>query len=234
MKRFLILSLLALFLNVFPSPDGHAAITDFFKYFTFSEEGVMKLWKEKLHKGKVEYKLAKAGNEAYVHAHSKAAASGIYYELDKKDHYNPTQRPYISWKWKVDKFLKKTDDPEWQEDDYPARVYVIFPAKVFIFSKCIEYIWDTPNSKHKEGDNSKSPLSSRIRFKILKVGAKEGWQFEERNVYQDYMELFGEEEVDDKIGAIAFMSDSDDTGSESIVYFDEMKIGYKTPIKPSP
>lgn len=201
------------------------AKADFLKYFTFSEAGVLNLWKEKLHKGKVEYKLLTEGSERYIAAHSKNAASGIYYEFSDNDHYNPTQRPYISWKWKVTKFPKKNKDAP--EDDYAARVYVIFPAKVFIFSKCIEYIWDDTLPT---GTVTKSPLSSRIKLFVLKNGVSQQWALEERNVFKDYMEAFGEEEVDDKIGAVAFMTDTDDTQSEGKAFFDEMKIGYTTPL----
>lgn len=201
-----------------PSPLQAAS---FLKYFTFSEKGVLKLWKEKIHKGKVEYKIIRKTEEAYVHAHSKQAASGIYYEFADNERYNPTQRPYISWKWKVNKFPKK--NPTEPQDDYAARVYVIFPANIFIFSRCIEYVWDDTLP---EGTIMKSPLTPRIKIFVLQKGEKSNWIQEERNIFEDYMKAFETDEVDDEIGAIAFMSDTDDTESEAITLFDEMKIGY--------
>src|SRR3989338_10338306 len=194
---------------------------NFFKYFTFSEKGVLKLWKEKIHKGQVTYKIIQKPEGTYVHAHSKQAASGIFYEFAESERYNPTQKPYISWKWKVNKFPKK--NPTKPQDDYAARVYVIFPANVFIFSRCIEYVWDDTLP---EGTLTKSPHTAKIKIFVIRNGKKEGWVQEERNVVEDYMKAFDEEEVDDEIGAIAFMSDTDDTESEAITLFDEMKIGY--------
>src|SRR3989338_8523963 len=98
---------------------------DFLKYFTFSEKGVLNLWKEKLHTGRVEYKIHTLASEAFVRARALKAASGLYYEIK----YDPRKRPYLSWKWKVDQFPNK--DPKFKEglrDDFAARIYVIFPA----------------------------------------------------------------------------------------------------------
>ncbi|HBQ22085.1 MAG: hypothetical protein A2Z91_03625 [Deltaproteobacteria bacterium GWA2_38_16] len=193
---------------------------DFLKYFTFSEANVLKIWKEKLYKGKVDYKIIKGPGQDFIQATAKNAASGIYYEFPDKEFYNPTSKPFISWKWKVNRFPKKEDE---KVEDFAARIYVIFPAKVFIFSKCIEYVWD---DKLAQGTRTKSSLSSRIQIFVLQNGKKEGWIQEERNVVEDYKQAFGEDEVDDKIGAIAFMSDSDDSETEGQSLFDEIKIGY--------
>ena len=65
---------------------------------------------------------------------------------------------------------------------------------------------------------------------FLRKGKKEGWMQEERNIAEDYMKVFGETEVDDEIGALAFMSDSEDTESETVARFDDIKIGYSQPL----
>ncbi len=198
---------------------------DFIKYFTFSERGVLKLWKEKILKGKVDYRIKEGPEGRFVQALSKQAASGLYYEIK----YNPRKTPYLSWKWKVDEFPKKVTDNKTQIDDFAARIYVIFPANIFIFSRCIEYVWDDVLP---EGAVTSSPLSSRIRVFVIRHGQKKGWVQEERNVFKDYLQAFGEEEeeFDDEVGAIAFMTDSDDTRSLARSYFDEVKIGYAKPI----
>src|SRR3989338_3669876 len=202
MKRFLLFILLC----IAGSPSLQAA--DFLKYFTFSEKGVLNLWKEKLHKGRVKYTVMQGDVGDHIKATSVKAASGIYYEIQ----YDPSLLPYLSWKWKVDRFPNKKKDQT--ADDFAARVYVIFPANVFIFSRCIEYIWD---DTLEEGSITKSPLSGRIKLFALRKGKKEGWIHEERNVFQDYLEAYGEdpEDFEDKMGAIAFMADTDDTNSQA-------------------
>ncbi len=217
---------LALMLIISFFSPAEAAAPEWLKYFTFSEKGVLRIWKEKLLKTKVDYKVINEPETGdYVRAIANVAASGIYYEIK----YNPKERPYLSWKWKVDQFPKKSAN----EDDFAARIYVIFPANIFIMSRCIEYVWD---SKLPEGTVTKSPLSGRIKVIVLRSGKKEGWVQEERNVFQDYLKVYNEEpeDFDDKVGAVAFMTDTDDTKSRSQVAFDEFKIGYKKPQFRSP
>src|SRR3989344_7500045 len=156
MKRFLLFILLC----IAGSPSLQAA--DFLKNFTFSEKGVLNLWKETLHKGRVKYAVMPGEVGDHVNATSVNAASGIYYEIQ----YDPQKLPYMSWKWKVDKFPKKNpQEKEIITDDFAARVYVIFPANVFIFSRCLEYVWDNVLS---EGTITKSPLSNRIKLFVIR------------------------------------------------------------------
>ena len=199
---------------------------DFLKYFTFSEKGVLNIWEEKLHKGKVKYTVIRDPAGDYIKADSKDSASGLYYEIK----YDPRKKPYVSWKWKAEQFPKKDpSDMKKAKDDFVARVYVIFPAKVFIFSRCLEYVWDDVLD---EGTITASPLSGRIKLFVLRKGKKEGWIQEERNIYEDYLNAYGEEpaDFDDEVGAIAYMTDADDGHSRAVASVDEMKIGYLKPL----
>lgn len=207
---------------LFPSP---LSAVSFLKYFTFSEDEVLKIWKEKLYKGRVEYKLVTEGNEKFIQSHSKKTASGMYYEFPKKLRYNPTSKPYISWRWKVNRFPKK--DPSELLEDFGARIYIIFPSNIFIFSNCIAYVWDDTIPA---GTVKKSSFTSRIQMIFLRKGKTQDWVHEEVNIVEDYMRVFGETEVDDEIGAIAFMTDSEETESEASALFDDIKIGYSTPL----
>src|SRR3989338_10976705 len=111
------------------------------KWFPFSEENSLKEWEEKIFKGKVVYKVEKERVVSYVRATSSQAASALYYKI-KMDARR--KHPVVSWKWNVQKFPTKklpeslgTKD----EDDFAARVYVIFPAIFFTNSKVLEYVW---------------------------------------------------------------------------------------------
>ena len=46
------------------------------------------------------------------------------------------------------------------------------------------------------------------------------WQHFERNIYEDYVEIYGEEPP--KIGGIAIMTDSDDTGGSARAWFGDI------------
>lgn len=135
----------------------------------------------------------------------------------------------ISWKWKVIKFpeknnIKLTKGGWVEKDDYAARVYVIFPSWIFTRIKCIEYVWD---EKIPEGMISKSPYSKNIRLITLESGKDNlgEWVEEERNIYDDYKRAFGR--PPGRVGAIALVTDTDNTLSTAEALYTNIKVRYK-------
>jgi len=132
----------------------------------------------------------------------------------------------VSWKWRADKFPVKTSkeslDTE-NEDDFAARVYVIFPAMFFTNSKVLEYIWA---ESLPVGSTGVSPYSKNIKLMVLQSGPKKEWISEERDIRADYVALFGHE-PEYNIGAVAFMTNSEHTGSNAAAVYDEIKLGYR-------
>ena len=208
-------------IGVIPSKEK----TELIKWFPFSEENCLKEWEEKIFKGKVVYKIEKNEDLAYVRAKSSAAASALYYKikLDAKKRH-----PVISWKWKVDKFpLKKSAEAldKQDVDDYAARVYVIFLAKFILNSKVIEYIW---SETLPVGATGSSPYSDNIKLIVVASGKTGGggWRFEDRDIIADYVKAFGKAPERD-IGAIAFMTNTEHTGSSADAMYDDIKLGYR-------
>ncbi|MFH1752738.1 MAG: DUF3047 domain-containing protein [Candidatus Omnitrophota bacterium] len=198
---------------------------DIVKHFTFSRDDSLKEWQVKAFKGRVAYSIGKADGKGFVRAASDNTASALYYKVKLKTE----KRPLLSWKWKVEKFPSKRGgeslkDPK--QDDFGARVYVIFPSFFFTKTKALEYIW---TESVKEGTISPSPYSKNLQLVVVESGKREGagWVSEERDIYEDYIEAFGEPPKSD-IGAIAFMTDADSTKSSAEALYDEIKIGYKT------
>ncbi|MBU3958811.1 MAG: DUF3047 domain-containing protein [Candidatus Omnitrophica bacterium] len=196
------------------------------KWFPFTTERSLNEWQDKIFKGKVVYKIEHSGPQGYLHALSIGSASAIFYRI--RGRFNTEDYPMISWKWKVIRFpdkkkLKMRQGIE--SDDYAARVYVIFPSINFLVSKALEYVWD---ESLPEGTISESPYSKNIRLMVVQTGRDklDSWIFEERNIFQDYRKAFGRN-PSVKIGAIALMSDADNSQDISEAYFDEIKIGYK-------
>ena len=135
----------------------------------------------------------------------------------------------ISWKWKVVRFPdKRTRDEQengWVEkDDYAARVYVIFPSWIFTNIKCIEYIWA---ENLPVGKIITSPYLKNIKLIVVESGRKNlgQWVFEERNIYEDYKRAFGRRPG--AVGAIALMTDTDNTLSTAEAQYTQIKVGYK-------
>jgi hypothetical protein len=48
------------------------------------------------------------------------------------------------------------------------------------------------------------------------------WVTEERNIFEDYKRFFGEDPP--QLGAVALMSDTDNTGDEAVAYFGDISL----------
>ena len=198
---------------------------DVVKYFPFSEEKSLREWEEKIFKGRVLYSIDKEDHQSFVLGASTKTASAMYYKIK----LNMDKKPIISWKWNAQKFPDKGGSEnlkDAKQDDFVGRVYVIFPALFFTNSKALEYIW---TESVPEGTISPSPYSKNLQLFVVETGKKEGggWVSEQRNIYEDYIKAFGSEPKLN-IGAIAFMTDADSTGSTAESFFDDIKIGYQT------
>ena len=192
------------------------------KPFSFSEENSLKEWEEKIFKGRVVYRIEKDKDLSYVRATSDKAASALYYriKLDAK-----TARPAASWKWKADKFpVKKIKESLENKnvDDFAARVYVIFPAMFFTNSRVLEYVWA---ESLPVGSTGTSPYSKNIKLIVLESGHKDEWVSEERDIRADYIKMFGRT-PEYNVGAIAFMTNAENTGTSAEAMYDEIKVGY--------
>lgn len=196
------------------------------KWFPFSTERSLDEWEEKVLKGKVLYRVEREDSGGFLHAFSRSSASAIYYRI--RDRFKAEDYPLMNWKWKVIKFPDKEKLSLRQgieRDDYAARVYVIFPSLNFMSSKALEYVWD---ESMPVGTICQSPYSKNIRLIVVQAGKDETgkWVFEEHNIYEDYQKAFGSKPTL-KVGAVALMSDADNTEDVVEAYFDEINIGYK-------
>lgn len=194
------------------------------KHFSFSKQADLGEWNVKVLKGHVKYAIERFCNNTCVYAKSKENASALYYKIkiDIKKH------PVLSWRWNVIKFPQKSKGEsltDSKEDDYGARVYVIFPSFFPGGAKALEYIWAEYAAK---GTISSSPYSPNIKLVVLESGqnGRGKWVYEKRDLYEDYIAAFGKEPKAG-IGAVAFMTDSDSTGTSAEAVYDEIKIEYK-------
>ena len=182
-------------------PECEIIIDDF-------ADGMKSAWKSKSFKGTTEYTWVTEGDKAYVRATSKAAASGLYYTIE----YDTQQYPYITWQWKVDNIIASGDALRKSGDDYAARIYVVFPSFFFWNTRAINYIWANKLPKEKAVPNPFSKNS--IMISVQSGEAETGrWITETRNVYEDYKRMFGIKPP--KAGAIALMTDTDNTGASA-------------------
>ena len=177
-------------------------------------------WKEQtigLMKPKTTYKLVKDNDRTVLIAHSTKSASGQIYKLN----LDPKEFSTLKWSWKIDHIIKKGDEKTKEGDDFSARVYVLFPRGFFSKTRAICYVWA---NKLPKGEHVISPFTPNI----ITVAADSGeelagrWTFHQRNIYEDYRLFFGEEPP--KIGAIALMTDTDNTTDSAIGYYGDISL----------
>jgi hypothetical protein len=177
-------------------------------------------WKTKSFKGETRYTVESAGGEnggACLRAESSDSASGLFYEIE----YDPSQYPILAWSWKVDNILTKGDAASKAGDDYAARLYVVFPSFFFWKTRAINYIWA---NKLPVGQAVPNAFTGNAMMIAVRSGSAENgqWLSERRNVYEDFKLLFGEEPP--LIGAIAIMTDTDNTGGEASACYGPIRI----------
>lgn len=179
-------------------------------------------WKTKTFKGLTRYSLVEEGGSWVLAADSKDSASGVFFEIE----YSLEDFPILSWRWKIERTLAKGDAHTKAGDDYAARIYVVFPHWFFPKTRSINYIWA---NKLPKGESIANPFTANAMMLALESGDEQAgvWISERRDVRADYLRLFGEEPS--AVGAIAIMTDTDNSHSEARAWFDDLRIESNPP-----
>src|SRR3989338_639213 len=115
---------------------------DVLERFSFVSGDSLKAWEEKVFKGKTVYQvLLGPDGKRFLQSQSRDASSGLYMKVN----YDASPGLVLSWSWKAVAFPKKKEPLRLSnrgEDDFAARLYVIFPGSNFFKSEVIEYLWD--------------------------------------------------------------------------------------------
>lgn len=186
------------------------------------KDGIPNGWKLKKWTGRYHMSVIREenGNDV-LHMKSEGTSFGLY----KIMHVNLKEFPILTWRWKVEQLPLGGDVRSKNTDDQAAQVYVIFPRfPALANSHMVGYIWENLTPKGLEVQSQKSP---NTRYVVLQSGPNllGTWQTEKRNVYKDYIQLFGEEPSE--VGGITLMIDSDDTQSFAESFFDHLQ--FKAP-----
>ncbi len=207
---FVLLLLLAGSLSALFAAQHSIAIDDF-------EKGLHPRWEEKEFKGRTLYSVAAEGDGHVLRAESSGTASGLVlkHEYDVKD------LPVLTWRWKVSNIINRGNERRKEGDDYAARVYVVFPHWLPFRTRSINYIWA---NRLKQGECVANTYYARAMMCAVQSGGEKAgtWITERRNVYEDFKRLFGEEPP--KAGAIAVMTDTDQTGESATAWYDDIRL----------
>lgn len=183
----------------------------------FSKTGLSG-WSEKSFKGETEYLIVEDGGHKVLQATSHGAASGLIFETE----YDPMEHPVLSWRWKVNNTIAKGDSRTREGDDYAARIYVVFPHWFFPKTKALNYIWanQLPKGSSQINTYASNDMMIAVESGPDKVGQ---WLSVRRNLIEDYRQAFGEDPP--KVGAVAIMTDTDNTGGSAVAWYGDIVIG---------
>lgn len=182
-------------------------------------------WELKEFAGRAQVDVVREDGRVAFRLSSERTSFALYRDvtLDAKEF------PLLTWSWKVTKLPTDGDVRDRSSDDQAAQVYVIFPRWPFprINSDVLGYIWDT---RAPMGLQITSPQSSNVKLTVLESGAarRGQWVHEERNVYQDYVNLFGKEPP--QVGKVAIMIDSNDTRSQAEAFVGDLTF-HRAPLR---
>jgi len=183
----------------------------------YSREGLAG-WQDKLFRGTTEYTLVSEGGKTVLKAHSVKAASAKIYPIEAR----AQETPMLRWSWKVERTLAREDVIRKQGDDFAARVYVVFPGTFLWQTRAINYVWAARMPK---GSIAPSPYTDHNQLVAVETGDGESgqWKQEERNILDDYRSIFHDEPPE--VGAIAVMTDTDDTQDEVTAWYGDISLG---------
>ncbi|MGZ8441249.1 MAG: DUF3047 domain-containing protein [Candidatus Deferrimicrobiaceae bacterium] len=175
-------------------------------------KGLSTKWEKKIFNGETAYRPVVEEGRPAVKAESKASASALIYRIP----LDPKTFPRLSWSWKIARTIGKGDERTKEGDDYAARVYVVFPSALFWRTRTVNYIW-----ANRLPPGAFLPNAYTGNAAMVAVESGDGnagkWVDEERDLVEDYRRAFGEDPP--KIGAVAIMTDTDNTGEEAAAWY---------------
>jgi DUF3047 family protein len=143
--------------------------------------------------------------------------------ISKEVRIDVRQFPILEWRWKVVALPAGADARRKETDDQAAQIYVTFPRfPSAIRSRIIGYIWDStaPVDAVIPIQSGRSPVTYVVvRSGEIDVGR---WITERRDVYRDYIRIYGEE-FTEEARAISVAIDSNDTHSRAESYVGEIR-----------
>lgn len=176
-------------------------------------------WKEQTiwNSKKTSYSFLPKNGRSVLIAKSANSASGLLHKVD----LDPRAYPIIKWSWKIDHTLKNGNEKVKDGNDFAARLYVVFPRGFFSRTRAIEYVWGNVMTKR---ETARSPYSGNIVMIAVDAGDEQTgqWTSHKRNYYEDYRAAFGEEVP--RVGAIAIMTDSDNTHENAVAYYGDISV----------
>ncbi|MBU1154802.1 MAG: DUF3047 domain-containing protein [Proteobacteria bacterium] len=214
MKRPLGIALLALAALALGAAAGVVTVGHF-------SAGDLAGWEPKEFKGLTTYSLVEVDGRKVLKAVSESSASALIREIEA----DPAKTPTLSWSWKIEKTLPGGDGRSKAGDDFAARVYVVFPSFFFWNTRALNYVWANKLPVGRTWPNAFAGDNVMMMAVNSGNGQAGQWVSHRRDLAADFRRCFGEEPP--AIGAIAVMTDSDNTKGSAVAYYGDITLSSK-------
>jgi hypothetical protein len=188
-------------------------------------------------KARTRYRLENHDSGMVMRADADSSASGLVCRL----RIDPSKRPFIEWRWRVDSLIAGADNTDRYAEDAPVRIVLAFDGdksalpirdRLFfeqarIFSgndmpyATLMYIWE--NNKP-VGTVIQNPHTGRIRKIVVAsgpIGVRQ-WQSFRRNIIEDFKLAYGY--APGKLLGVAILTDTDNTKEKVTAWYGDIKL----------
>ncbi|MGF1733930.1 DUF3047 domain-containing protein [Photobacterium satsumensis] len=190
------------------------------------EREALTSWKIKHFEGRTQYFPIRLEGQRVLKATSNNSAS----ILSKPIRIDLEETPYLNWSWRVENQLQGLNETTKGGDDYAARIYLAIGSNwLSSTSKAINYVWSSNQPRYSRWSNAFA--GERVQMIAIR-GISDGvsqWQSEKRNVYQDFINEFGDKgneqanrEAYRYLNGIAIMTDTDNSGQTVTAYYGDI------------
>jgi hypothetical protein len=168
-------------------------------------------WMIKVNHGRPEISVCGEG-ESCLRLKSVKSSFGLEHKVDVE----PSQMPWLVWKWKVAQLPGGGDFRRASTDDQAAQILVAFDDK-----RILTYIWDSTAPQGMMQSASSIPFV-RIFAVVMRSGQAEAnqWITETRNVAADYERAYGKSAP--RVKGLRLQINSQHTGTTAESYFGEV------------
>jgi len=169
-------------------------------------------WQLKVNTGLPDISVSEQDSETALHFRSIKSS----YALERAVDIDPSQMPWLTWRWKVTQLPKGGDFRHSSADDQAAQVLVAFDDR-----HIITYIWDS-TAPQGTMENASSIPFVHISAVVLRSGSTDlnQWLPEARNVAADYQKSFGKAAT--HIKGLRLQINSQHTGSSAESFFGQV------------
>lgn len=164
---------------------------------------------------RTEYAFVENEGTVVLQAISEASSSGYTRRVEGLE---LRRTPLLRWRWRVDEAVQNADITQENGDACSARVYVTF-GRVLLTTRALCYAW---TSAPEAGSLVTSPIVDAVKNIVVQdsTAPLNQWLQEERNVFQDFRDAFGETPPDPS--GVALLTDGFRTEERVVAYYGDI------------